>query len=154
MKRIIIFVAINFLFISHAFAKPRILDGDSFFLSKNEEIRLVGLDAPEYKQICYDTEGKEYDCGQKAKKALIKIIGKKNLDCHKIKRDIYKRYLSECFVGDVNVNLEMLRQGWAVLYRSKDKEYVAAQEYAKENKLGVWQGKFMKPELYRALNRK
>ncbi|MDD4556311.1 MAG: thermonuclease family protein [Alphaproteobacteria bacterium] len=154
MKKILLSILACLFLPNFALASVRVLDGDSLRLSKKEEIRLIGIDAPEYKQKCYDSQGNAYDCGEKAKKALIKLVKGKKVTCQKLKKDIYKRDLSECFVGEKSLNLEMLKQGWAVVYRSKDERLLEAQAYAKENKLGMWQGKFMKPELWRALNRK
>jgi endonuclease YncB( thermonuclease family) len=45
---------------------------------------------------------------------------------------------------------KMVKSGWAVSY---DNYYNDAEATAKESKSGIWQGKFMRPELYRALNR-
>lgn len=59
--------------------------------------------------------------------------------------------MSECFAGRTNINLEMVRSGWAVAYKSRDAAYLEAQVDAKRAKLGIWQGKYMKPELYRIL---
>lgn len=156
MKKYIIILA--FIFVAlisfEVQADRRILDGDSIRFNRREEFRLVGIDAPEYKQMCYSSEGTEYDCGEAAKKALMKIVNNGYINCNKDKKDRYNRYLSECYVGSVNLNEEMLRQGWAITYRTKKQNFLKAEEYAKENKKGMWQGKFMKPELYRALKRK
>lgn len=154
MKQFLFFAFVSLFFVPFAEAAPKILDGDSIRFSTKDEVRLLGIDAPEYKQNCYTSQNESYDCGGEAKNALKKIVKKQEIKCNRIKKDIYKRNLSECFVGETNINLEMLKQGWAVAYRTKDKAYLEAQEYAKKNKLGLWQGKFMKPELHRALNRK
>ncbi len=154
MKQFLFFLFLSIFFVPQAMSAPKILDGDSIRFSRRDEVRLLGIDAPEYRQNCYNEQNVTYDCGQKAKKALIKIVKNQEIKCNRIKKDIYKRNLSECFVGETNINLEMLKQGWAVAYRTKDKAYLEAEEYAKKNKLGVWQGKFMRPELHRALNRK
>src|SRR5918992_4757425 len=42
-----------------------IIDGDSFRRSK-DEIRLNGIDAPEYRQSCHDKAGRDWDCGREA----------------------------------------------------------------------------------------
>lgn len=38
-------------------------DGDSFII-QGRKVRLWGIDAPEYYQNCFDTEGNEYPCGK------------------------------------------------------------------------------------------
>ena len=46
----------------------------------------------------------------------------------------------------------MVKNGHAVAYRRYSKEYVPDEDFAKKNKLGLWQGKFLKPEKWRKLN--
>ncbi len=140
------------LFAQAVLAKENIyaVDGDSIKL-REQNVRLAYIDAPEYYQTCKDSEGKEYNCGIKAREKLERLMKLGELSCKTIGKDIYNRDMSECFVGDVNVNLEMVKSGWAVVYKSKDVAYLEAQKDAKRAKLGIWQGKFMKPELYRIL---
>lgn len=140
------------LFAEAVWAKENIyaVDGDSIKLGA-QNLRLAYIDAPEYYQTCKDADGREYNCGIKAREKLESLMKLGELSCKTIGKDIYNRDMSECFVGNVNVNLEMVKSGWAVVYKSKDVAYLDAQKDAKRAKLGVWQGKFMKPELYRIL---
>ena len=46
--------------------KPRIVDGDTIHIGKTK-IRLHGIDAPEMKQPCRTSKGKEQLCGVLAK---------------------------------------------------------------------------------------
>ncbi len=140
------------LFAQAVLAKENIyaVDGDSIKL-REQNVRLAYIDAPEYYQTCKDSEGKEYNCGIKAREKLERLMKLGELSCKTIGKDIYNRDMSECFVGNVNVNLEMVKSGWAVVYKSTDVAYLDAQKDAKRAKLGIWQGKYMKPELYRIL---
>ena len=45
----------------------------------------------------------------------------------------------------------MVKAGWAVTYRHE--MFKSAEEKAKKAKSGIWQGRFMRPELYRVLKR-
>ena len=58
----------------------KVIDGDSFFIN-NREIRLSGIDAPEYRQKCYDSQNKSYACGKQSAKALKSMLRKGNLSC-------------------------------------------------------------------------
>lgn len=80
-----------------------------------------------------------------------KLIASEKVECRKKQQDIYKRDLSICYAGGRDINRLMLENGWAVVYRSDNPDYLAAEENARRNKRGIWQGKFMKPELYRIL---
>ena len=85
----------------------------------------------------------------------MKLIGKINnskIKCISASKDRYKRYLATCYKDKINLNKWMVRSGNAVAYKRYSKDYVRDEEYAKENKLGMWQGSFLIPEKWRKLN--
>ena len=133
--------------VSHAgdvMGKPRIVDGDTIWIGP-EKIRLHGIDAPESKQTCKKADATEYRCGEMATFVLAKIIGRHWITCKGEMIDRYKRRISVCYAGPYDINAEMVKRGWAVAYRRYSKDYVDEEELAKNNKLGIWQGKFIKP---------
>ena len=127
-----------------------VVDGDSLKLGE-QNVRLAHIDAPEYYQTCKRADKSTYNCGIKAREKLESLLKLGELSCKTVGRDIYNRDMSECFAGRTNINLEMVRSGWAVVYKSRDAACLEAQADAKRAKLGIWQGKYMKPELYRIL---
>ena len=130
---------------------PKITDGDTIKIL-NKRIRFHGIDSPEKKQICIKNS-KEYRCGQEATNALIKKINEKKVVCKvQDKLDRYKRYIGVCFLGDIDLNKWMVRNGYAVAYRRYSKDYVDDENYAKKNKIGLWSGSFIHPEKWRKLN--
>ena len=51
----------------------QVVDGDS--LRRGEtDIRLYGIDAPEYRQSCRDQHGTEYSCGKQSANALRGLV--------------------------------------------------------------------------------
>lgn len=130
----------------------KVVDGDSLEI-KGKRIRLAGIDSPEYRQHCYEKSGQKYACGLKARDYMKKLISAGNVKCVEKGIDRYKRSLSVCYAGERDLNREMVRAGWAVAYRDDDNAYRAAEKYARKHHKGVWQGKFMRPELYRFLNK-
>ena len=138
---------------------PKVIDGDSIHI-KSYKIRLEGIDAPEISQKCkkpylkiiFFTFQKDYYCGQISKKKLIQKIGNKSVKCILLGKDRYKRYLAKCFKGTINLNKWMVRNGYAIAYRKYSKLYILDENFAKEEKLGLWQGTFVKPEKWRKLN--
>lgn len=133
-------------------AKVKVIDGDSLVVD-GREIRLSGIDAPEYFQFCYDAQGLKYECGKRATQALRSLAGADTI-CETLTVDRYNREVAVCTSQGKNLNLRMVELGWAVAYDRYTHEYDKAQEKARRNKKGIWQGRFMKPELYRALKRK
>ena len=149
MKFLITFVLCAFCLIFEAEAKIKIIDGDSFEIN-GKEYRLQGVDAPEYMQQCYDEFEQEYRCGEKAYEVLQKIVDY-DVKCNVVEKDRYKRYVAVCISRGKDVAEELVKQGWAVAYTQYTDYYVEAEKEAKVLKKGIWQGRFMKPELYRAL---
>ena len=131
--------------------KIRIIDGDTIHINKIK-YRLHGIDAPEIRQSCKIKE-KNYKCGIKSKEFLVSLIGNQSVKCNQKDIDRYKRIIAECFVGKINLNKELVRNGWALAYRDYSKEYVTDEEFAQENNLGIWKGTFIHPKKWRKLNR-
>ena len=141
---------------------PKIIDGDTVHIN-NKKIRLEGIDAPEIKQqckknflkisayICFNFT-KDYSCGVVSKNKLIEKINNTEINCISTSKDRYKRYLATCYKEKINLNKWMVRRGYAVAYKRYSKDYVRDENYARENKLGIWQGKFIRPEKWRKLN--
>ena len=131
--------------------KAIIIDGDTIHIGKNK-IRLHGIDAPEYKQTC--TIDKEiWNCGIESKVALENFILKKRVNCEIIDVDQYRRFVGTCFLENQNINQYMVRNGWAIAYRYYSMKFVKDEEFAKKNKLGIWQGSFIEPYLFRKNNK-
>ena len=122
----------------------RIVDGDTIWIGETK-IRLHGIDAPETKQECHHEDGEPYRCGEASTGALRVLVGAGAVRCEGSAYDRYKRLIAVCFSGSINLNAEMVRQGWALAYRRYSKDYVAAEVEAQEAKRGIWAGKFEPP---------
>ena len=137
----------------------KVVDGDTIKIN-SKKIRLYGIDAPEKKQKCKKTYltisfmsfTKDYMCGEVSTEKLIKKINKQKLNCNILDVDRYKRLIGECFKRNINLNSWMVSNGYAVAYRKYSKKYVSDEINAKNNKLGIWQGKFEMPWDYRRKN--
>jgi endonuclease YncB( thermonuclease family) len=124
--------------------RASVIDGDTIDI-RNERIRLHGIDAPESAQWCLDGAGQGYRCGQQAAFALADRIGAQNIRCDLLDRDRYGRHIGRCFLGEADLNAWMVRQGQAVAYRRFSTEYVAVEEAARRDEIGLWQGDFDLP---------
>ena len=125
----------------------KIIDGDTIIINK-EKIRFSGIDTPELKQTC-QKNNKIYYCGIKAKRILIRKIGKNIPKCIKEGKDIYKRTLAECFINGESLSVFLVRSGYAFAYRKYSKKFISDEEFAKANNLGMWSMKFQYPWEYR-----
>ena len=129
--------------------KYKVVDGDSLEYGYLR-IRLIDIDAPELFQMCYDENNIKYKCGKKATAKLKEFMD--NVEkCKEVGVDRYKRKLMECFDRNgISINQKMVVNGWAVSYGNRFKE---EEKVAKKQNKGIWKGRFMRPELYRALHK-
>lgn len=118
-------------------------DGDSLTIS-GQRIRLRGIDAPEYAQVC-NKDGAGYRCGQMARSALVDLIAARPVTCTGWERDRYDRLLATCVAGAVELNRTLVREGWAVAYGDFESE----ERMARDSRSGLWAGEFERPRLWR-----
>ncbi len=129
--------------------QARVIDGDTLVIA-GQHIRLDGIDAPETKQVC-KRDG-DWRCGLAATEALRSMIGAGAVRCEGKAKDRYRRLVAICWAGSVNLNEEMVRQGWALAYRRYSTRYVPAEDEANGNRAGMWASQFEPPWEWR--NRK
>ena len=134
----------------------KVTDGDTIKID-TFKIRLNGIDAPEKKQKCKRpyftifmfTFYEDYSCGQNSTEALIKKINNKKITCKISGVDYFKRLIGECYKRKINLNAWLVSNGHAVAFRKYSKKYVPDEILAKQEKKGMWQGKFEMPWDYR-----
>jgi endonuclease YncB( thermonuclease family) len=117
-----------------------VLDGDTITILDTDntqyKIRLVGIDLPEKRQAF----------GQRAKETLSDLIYDKQVAVEHFKTDRYKRILGKIRIGQTDINLSMIRQGFAWHYKKYQNDqplddrisYNKAEEEARASKRGLW----------------
>ena len=144
MKKLSLYVFLVLMFCNVSFADNlKIVDGDTIVLN-GEKIRFSGIDTPELKQTCLQGD-QEVGCGMTAKMLLVKKIGNNTLECISEGKDAYKRTLAECFVNGKSLSKFLVRNGYAFAYSKYSDKFIKDEEFAKENKLGMWSMKFQYP---------
>jgi micrococcal nuclease len=113
----------------------KVYDGDSFVLSNGDEVRLIGIDAPE----------KGEPGAEEARSFLIGLIEGKQirLEPDKENKDKYNRLLRYAYINDTFINAEMVSNGYAIakFYPPNDcfqAQFTALQKAAQESKKGLW----------------
>ena len=150
---LVISILLIFFFLTYNDVKSselKIIDGDTIHLN-GEKIRFSGIDTPEIKQNCIKNN-EVIKCGIKAKELLIKVIGNEKIDCVREGKDQYKRTLAECFVNDLSLSSYLVKNGYAFAYRKYSKKFIADEDFAKSNNLGMWSMKFEYPWDWRKKN--
>lgn len=114
-----------------------VIDGDTFELTTGERVRLIGINSPESGQPDYE----------KAKKSLEDLVLGKYLDMQfdVTKNDQYGRLLAYVYAGDMFVNMEQIKNGFAVVETippnvKYTEEFVGAQQKARSKCQGIWEG--------------
>lgn len=87
-------------------------DGDTLTLTDGRKVRLVQIDAPELRTDCYGRQALRALVDLAPKGTRISLEGDERLD----DRDGHGRLLRYLFVGETNVNLELVRLGAASPY--------------------------------------
>ncbi len=115
-------------------------DGDTLRVRQSGQvttIRLACVDSPERAQSPW---------GQQSTSRLKQLLPLKTaVQVRTITRDRYGRTVAELYVGKQSVNLQMVKDGQAVVYRqylsgcaaTKD-QYLQAEAQAKKQRLGFW----------------
>lgn len=134
------------------YTSVKVVDGDSL-RDGVEDIRLHGIDAPEYQQNCSDKNGKDYPCGRQSARYLRKLVGRSTVSCEVIDTDRYDRTVGVCTAEGVELNKAMVEAGWAVAYIRHSLNYVRAEGKAQRARRGIWQGRFEPPEEWRNAHR-
>lgn len=115
----------------------KIVDGDTFDVLTDDKItiriRMNGIDCPERKQDYY----------QVCKDALAGYIFGKDVKLITFGKDRYTRTIADVFYNMQNINLAMIKNGFAWHYKkySSDSIMAKAEEEARATKIGLWKMK-------------
>ena len=131
----------------------RIADGDTLTLltpdHHQHRIRLADIDTPEKRQ----------PWGKRAKQALAEKVFRKHVRVEVSKKDRYGRWVGRVYLGNRDINAEMVQEGHAWVYRrySRDPRLLALEARARKEKRGLWvlqENQRMSPWQWRRTGRK
>jgi endonuclease YncB( thermonuclease family) len=128
-----------------AAAQQRVVDGDTLKID-GERIRLYGIDAPELHQAC---DNGQWRPGPMARDALAALIGSQPVACWPITHDRYGRTVARCFAGGQDLGALMVSSGWAWAYVHYSLDYLAQENAAASEGLGVHGHNCQRPDEYR-----
>jgi endonuclease YncB( thermonuclease family) len=125
----------------------KVYDGDTIEVLKpgtNEifKCRLYGIDAPETPK--HGKPGQPY--GEDSSRALEALVSGADVDIETTGERTYDREVCSVRLGNTDVNLEMIKRGYAWAYRNYlhgpyASEYIEAEEEARRARLGIWHEK-------------
>jgi len=121
----------------------RVADGDTLTLVTREgttlKVRLYGIDTPEIRHE--RLPGQPY--GKEAKAALTALVLGRRVTVEIVDIDTHKRMVGIVRRSGEDINLAMVRSGFAWAYRRYlsapyASEYIAAEKEARSRRLGLW----------------
>lgn len=130
----------------------RVIDGDTLDVG-GTRVRLHGIDAPEVRQSCIDTDGLRWDCGTWVADQLRKRIGGRNGRCDTVDTDRYGRTVARCSVAGQDVGRMLVRDGLALAYREYSMAYDLDEKAAVIAGRGLHGHVMMRPADYRRARR-
>jgi len=102
-------------------------------------VRLHGSVAPQLKETCTDSAGKTWNCGEKAKDALVKVVRRFSISCYHIDGEFQAGVpIVTCISGRRDLARELVVKGLAKALHGQSKRYEKDEEEAKEEKRGIW----------------
>jgi endonuclease YncB( thermonuclease family) len=127
--------------------KAKVLNAYSLIFSDGTEVQFRGtIDAPEMEQKG-SISGSFYPLGKEAAEFVKKLIGDQTVTFLGDREEgAGKKLFGSCFVGETNLEIELVRNGWALSHHST---MDAWEIIARENKRGLWRGQFIIPEKWR-----
>ncbi len=112
---------------------------------------LQGIDAPEQGQTCRNSTGKEYNCGEVSRTALIDLVIGARVRCVASGPLRQGCQMARCGVDGYDLSQGMVYTGWALADPQSGGRYRGLQEEARGDKRGLWRGRsFQTPWEWRA----
>lgn len=112
-----------------------VIDGDSIMVA-GQEIRVSGLDAPEWDQPARLSNGRCIIQGTLSTNALKRKIEGRRVRVAVESTDSYDRLVSTVFLGSRDIGREMVREGFA--WSAYGRQYQGEQREAQQARRGIW----------------
>ena len=122
---------------------PAIIDEDTIRLA-GRVVHIFGIDAPESAHKFWNS-GTPYPCGAMATAHLAHLRLGHNVECKGEDKLPVGKILGNCRLGKHDLGTVMVGSGWALAYKEESDQCAEAEERAKQEKLGLWRGEFVRP---------
>lgn len=115
--------------------KAYVTDGDGIRVAR-QEVRIAGLDAPEWDQKAKHQDGYWFNHGQRVKSALIREIGGQHVEVSVEGVDKFGRLLGTVTYNGKDIGAWLVREGHAIAAYSD--RYKHIERAARAAKRGMW----------------
>ncbi len=129
--------------------RARAISGDTLRIARRI-VRLDHIEAPERGQTCTRDNGKSWRCGEAARAALARLIGRARIICtiSSGRSDAIAR--ADCRKGDDDLAVALVRGGHVFAETGFFARHSGLEDEAREAKRGLWAGAAERPETFRA----
>lgn len=126
---------------------------NAFYLN-GRFIRLFGVDAPDTDQVCSDSNGAAYNCGEEAISWLRGWLDQNIIDCYLLKVEPNGVNLAICTWGEYDIGAALVGAGWGIADTSETDIYRPYETNAQSESSGLWKGTFYSPKDWRDIKNK
>jgi endonuclease YncB( thermonuclease family) len=128
--------------------RAQAITGDTMRIGSST-VRLAGIEAPETEQRC-GKGNRQWRCATAAQAALSRLVGGRDVHCTIEGSDDTGRSRAYCTSGNMDINGELVRQGYVFAETGLFAPYAAFEKEASAQRVGVWSGDAERPSQYRA----
>lgn len=115
------------------------------------DVFLLGVDSVEVKQTC-TVAGRTWECWAAAQRQLETILFEGEVTCESVVDDpTRKRMIALCTINDEDIGMRFVASGFGLSLPHETSRYGDAQADARVAGIGLWQGTFTAPSVWREL---
>jgi endonuclease YncB( thermonuclease family) len=115
------------------------------------EVFLLGVDSVEAKQTC-TVNGRIWECWAAAQRQLQTLLSEGEVTCESVVEvSSPKRMIASCTLNGQDVGLQFVQSGFGLALPQETARYGDAQANARVAGIGLWQGTFTTPSVWREL---
>lgn len=102
-------------------------------------VRLIGTRSVDAERICQLDDGRNPPCATLARTAMRRLVGQRTVSCTlTLREDAGQDHTAPCTLGDTDLSLWLIAQGWAYASENASADMLAAQNAAQAQQLGLW----------------
>lgn len=129
--------------------RAKALTGDTLSIA-NRIFQLADIEAPERDQTCKTANGRKWRCGEAARSALVRLVGRNTITCTIDNIEANGIATGHCTKGDRDIATQLVRAGNVFAETGFFARLSSVEDEARENRRGLWQGKAERPDMFRA----
>lgn len=129
--------------------RARAIKGDLLRI-EGRLVKLASIESPAAAYPCKRSNGRSWNCSAAARLALRRMVHGKTVTCTNTGETDSGHLLGRCAIDGQDIGEDLVRNGHVFAAQGFFATYGASEEEAKADKVGIWQGKAVRPEEWRS----